>query len=88
MKTQSPKPKKAKVKKFYTYSVSVSFDMQYTFGEDEIQQAEEGGKNDFDPTDKALADLESELKEYLSQNYCIRSIEAFTDFDSLLGISD
>jgi len=79
----TPKPEKS-----YTFTVSVSFEMEFTFRESEVQPAEEGGENDIDPTDEALADLESELKEYLSQEYPIEKIEAFADFDSLLGVDE
>jgi hypothetical protein len=34
----------------YTFIVSVSFDMQFTFRENEVQPAEEGGENDVEPT--------------------------------------
>lgn len=83
---KSKKSVAQKTKKFYTFNVSVSFEMQFTFGEKEVQPAEEGGENDFEPTEKALADLEKELNEYLSQNYIIDKLESVTDFDSLLCV--
>jgi hypothetical protein len=74
--------------KFYTYNVSFSFEMQFTFPASDVEPASEGGKNDFDPTDEALSALEKEVKEYLSENYTIGDIEAFADFDSLLGVTE
>ena len=72
--------------KLYTYSVSVSFDMQFTFTEKEVEQAEEGSEKDLDPTEKALSKLETELMEYLSLAYHVKQVEAFADFESLLGV--
>ena len=72
--------------KHYTFNVSFSFDMQYTFTDNEIQAAEEGREGDVEPTGEALAALEKEITECLSQNYAIGKIEADADFDSLLGI--
>lgn len=77
-----PRPERS-----YTYLVSVSLEMQFTFEARNVQQAEEGGENDIDPTDEALAKLEAELMEYLSQNYSIENLEASADFDSLLGVA-
>ena len=72
--------------KHYTFNVSVTFNMQYTFTSSEVQPAEEGGCNDVDPSDEALAALAKEIEEYLSINYPINDIEVFSDFDDLLGI--
>jgi hypothetical protein len=82
-KKTEPKPDRD-----YTYSVLVSFAMQFTFRQHEVQAAEEGGENDLDPTGDAIADLEEELKDYLSQQYLISGLEADTDFDDLLGSSE
>ena len=72
--------------RFYTFAVSVSFEIQFTFQVSGVQQAEEGGEGEFDPTDEALGQLKNELSEYLSQQYSIQHLEAFADSDSLLGV--
>jgi phage gp36-like protein len=77
--------------RFYTYNVSVTFNMQFTFNEKEVQPSSESGEggdsDEFDPTDKALADLEQEIKEYLSERYPVKDVEAFADSDELLGVN-
>ena len=84
MKNKSKTPEK-----YYTYSVLMSFNMQFTFIGKEVQPSDEGGENDFDPTDQALIDLEKELEDYLSQNYnAIEKVEAYADFDNLLGVEE
>jgi rRNA maturation endonuclease Nob1 len=88
MTTPRRKPQAPKTgKRYYTFRVSVAFDMQFTFTESEVQAAEEGGKEDLDPTDEALAKLAEELKETLSQDYWVQNVEVFADFESLLGTS-
>lgn len=77
-----------KIKKLYTFNVSFSFEMQFTFTSSDVQPAEEGGENDFDPKDEALAALVKEVEEYLAQEYPVNNVEAFADFDSLLGIRE
>ena len=74
----------SKAEKLYTYNVLVSFQMQYTFREDEVEHAEEGDERDLDPTGEAIANLEEELTEYLGQNYAVEKVDAFADF--LLGV--
>lgn len=86
MSRQVKKSKIAKSEKSFTFLVTVSFDMQHTFSQHEVQQAEEGRQNDFEPKDEVIAELEHELKEFLSKQYPIDNIEAFVDFDSLLGV--
>ena len=83
MKNESKTPEK-----YYTYNVSVSFDMQFTFNEKDVQPSDGGDENDFDPSDQALLDLEKELEDYLSQNYSIDEIEAWANFDNLLGVNE
>jgi len=81
---------KPKPKKLYTFNVLLSFSMQHTFREDEVEQAfgDGGDKDDFEPTTEALQQLEGELDEYLSQNYVVKDVDAYAEFDSLLGIND
>ena len=74
--------------KLYTYSVSVTFEMQFTFTSDEVERDYEGDANSFEPTDKALTDLEHELREYLFESYPVESVEVSTDSALLLGVSD
>ena len=85
--TSRRKPPGAK-ERLYTFDVSFSFSMQFTFTEKEVQPSEEGGENDVDPTDEALAELEQEIKEYLSEQYSVSGFEIFADFDSLLGVEE
>jgi len=73
-------------KKLFTYKVIVSFEMQFTFAESEVEQSDEGSDGDLSPTDAALESLEKELQECLGQNYYVEKIEARTDFDDLLGV--
>ena len=80
------KKKRPKEPRHYTFSVLISFQMQYTFTEDEVERDVETD-NGYEPTEKAFSELEDELKEYLSQNYPIMSIEAYADSDDLLGIN-
>ena len=72
-------------KKLYTYLVTMDVKMQFTFNEDEVEQAEEGGPVDIDPTQRALDALGKEIKDCLSNNYAVQSVEAWADFDELLG---
>lgn len=74
--------------KHYTYSVSVSFETQFTFSEKDVQPADGGGENDFDPSDQALAGLEKELEDHLKQHFYVDKIEAWADFDNLLGVDE
>jgi len=74
--------------KLYTYNVSFSFNMQFTFPASDVQPSEEGGENDLTPTDEAIKSLEKEVEEYLLQNYPVTDLEAFADFDSLIGVME
>ena len=77
-----------KSKKLYTFNVSFSFDMQFTFTDSEVRTAEEGEEDDIEPKDEALAALEKEIEKYLSKEYPVSKIEAFADFDSFLGVTE
>ena len=77
-----------KNKKYYTYMISCSFKMQYTFTEKEVEQAEEGGEGDLDPIEDALMDLEKTIKDRLEPHWAVSDVEAWTDFDELLGVID
>jgi len=72
---------------FYTYEVHVSVRLQHTFTEAEVEPSEEGGDGDMDPTDEALTKLEQELEEHLLEEYTVTGVEAWADFDNLLGVS-
>ena len=74
--------------KYYTYMISCSFKMQYTFTEKEVEQAEEGSEGDIDPTEDALMDLEKTIKDRLDPHWAVSDVEAWTDFDELLGVID
>lgn len=73
-------------RRHYTYAVTLSFETQYSFTEDEIEHGEEGGKNDGTPTDEALAIFENDIREHLQLMYPIYNLDARTDFDHLLGV--
>jgi hypothetical protein len=70
---------------YYTYTVSVSFKMQFTFHESEVQPATEGFKHDREPSDKSLNKLKKELEKYITNNYAISDLDVAADFESLLG---
>lgn len=61
-------------KKHYTYSLTCVFQVQFTFDESQVESAGEDGV-DPDPTEKALADLENELRDYIGQDYAVDSVE-------------
>jgi len=73
-------------KKYYTYQMSCSFQMQYTFSQDELVKASEGDENDFEPSDGSLINLQNEMREYLSQKWSVSDVEVDAEFDSLLGV--
>lgn len=73
-------------RRHYTYAVTLSFETQYSFTEDEVEQGEEGGKNDVEPTYEALAIFENDIREHLQLMYPIYNLNARTDFDHLLGV--
>lgn len=75
-------------KKHYTYNLLVTFRMQFTFTDDEVEPSEEGGPEDRDPSQRALENLEKELHEQLRQNYTVDDMEVSGDFDDLLGIDE
>jgi hypothetical protein len=79
---------KQPTKKHYTYNLSVSFRMQFTFTENEVEPSEDGGPKDRDPSQRALENLEEELREHLRQHYTVDDIEVSGDFDDLLGIDE
>ncbi len=74
--------------KFYTYTVTCSFEMQYTFREDQIEQAEEGREGDLDPTEQALEEVADEIRKCLEQQWGVTNVEAWADFDCLLGVDE
>jgi hypothetical protein len=80
------KKKLQKEPKHFTFGVTISFEMQYTFTEDEVERDVETDDG-YEPTDKALSELEDEIKDYLSQNYAVMRVEAYADSDLLLGIT-
>ena len=84
----SQKKSTGTIERFHTFIVSFDFKMQYTFTEKNVQPSEEGGEDNIDPTDKALAELEQEITEYLSYNYVVSEVRAYADFDSLLGTDE
>jgi hypothetical protein len=75
-------------KRIYTYDVICSFNLQYSFTESEVEKDPGGDEGDFNPTDKAIRNLEMDLKQTLGHNYAISNFEAHAESDDLIGISD
>lgn len=76
-------------KKQFTYMVSVSFEMRFSFPESDVEQSDEGAEGEMDPTDKALVALEQEIAERLGEHFQgVKNVEAWTDCDDLLGIDE
>ena len=61
-------------KKLYTYRLTCAFQMQFTFDESQVESEQEVG-NEPDPTAKALAELENEIRDYIGQNYAVDTVE-------------
>lgn len=74
--------------KIYTYDVTCSFDLEYSFTESEIIQDPEGGEGDFIPTDEAINDLENRLKEVIGNDFYISNLQADVESEQLLGIAE
>ena len=75
--------------KHFTYNVSVSFQMQFTFSESEVEQSDEGDKGDMSPTDAALEELGKDISERLGEHFGgVDKVEAWADFDELLGVEE
>lgn len=75
--------------KHYTFNLTCSFTMQFTFTNQQVQRDADGGDGDVEPTDAALIQLEAEMKEYLQQAYPVADkVEIFADSDDLLGNDD
>jgi len=76
-------------KKHFTYKIAVSFDMQFTFSESEVEQSDEGDEGDMSPTDKALEALGKEIEECLAEQFVgLDNIDVWTDFGHLLGVDE
>ena len=71
-------------KRIYTYSVTCVVQIQFTFDDDQVGADEA----DPTPTNKAMAELQNELWEYIGQNYAVESVEIEDGADGclLLGI--
>ena len=74
--------------KHYTFVMTCSFGMQFTFTEHEVEPDTGGLEGDVVPTDDALLRLQAELKEYLGQSYSVEKMEVYSDSDALLGVDD
>jgi hypothetical protein len=72
----------------YTFKVNCSFQMQYTFSDDEVQIDPDGNEEDFEPTHAALATLEQEIEEHLLKLYMAEDVNVSADSNSLIGISN
>lgn len=54
--------------------VVFQFGIDETFNNAEVQRDSDGDEEDFEPTDKALAERAQEIKDYLSQVYCVHDV--------------
>lgn len=88
MKTK-PKPKPPKSHKasgrLYTFTVMCSFNIEYTFNESEVEQDPGGDVGEFQPTDKALRNLEKDLNKVIGQHYPVTQLSADAESDQFLG---
>jgi len=75
-------------KKIYTFRVQCSFELEYSFTEDEVERDPGGSEEDFNPKEDAILTLEKNLREALEANYHVTSLEAYAESDELIGISD
>ena len=76
-------------KKQFTYNVSVSFEMQFTFSESEVEQSDEGDEGDMSPTDAALEELGKEIADRLGEHFGgVKKVAAWAGFDELLGVEE
>ena len=69
----------------YTFMVSCSFQMQYTFTAKEVQHDPGGTREDYEPTDAAHEALARELTAHLGQDYAVADLQVEADSDSLIG---
>jgi hypothetical protein len=75
-------------KRIYTYMVTCSFRLQYSFVESEVEQDPGGDEGELQPTDKALRVLEKDLTEILGQDYCVTDLQAKAESDQFLGTTE
>ena len=86
MKTKPVNLKRAKASgRLYTFTVMCSFNIQYTFTESEVEQDSGGDVGEFQPTDKALRNLEKELNKKIGQHYPVTQLSADAESDQFLG---
>ncbi len=74
--------------KRYTFRVFCTFEVQHTFGENEVQPDSDGDATDVEPTDDALQALGREFESYLAERYAVSAVEVSTDSDLMLGTLD
>lgn len=72
--------------KSYTFRVSGSFVVQYTFTEVEVSEAKGGAGERVIPDASALHALEEEIRSALGDDYAIESVELSVDSEDLLGV--
>jgi len=75
-------------KRYYTYSVLCSFNLQYTFTESQVESDLGSGAADLIPTDKALRNLAKELTKLLGSNYAISDLDVNAESDDLMGVAE
>lgn len=66
--------------KHYTFTLTCSFTMQFTFDESLVEEIDDG---ELEPTDDALASVANEIAEQLGKNYVVNNVDV--DADILLG---
>ena len=72
--------------KKYTFRVFCTFEVQHTFGENEVEPDPDGDDTDVEPTDDALQAYGRELESYLAEHYSVSDVEVSTDSDLMLGV--
>lgn len=72
--------------KSYTFRISGSFVVQYTFTEVEVSQVNSGVGGGVIPDSSALHALEEEVRSALGDNYAVEFVKLSVDSDDLLGV--
>jgi hypothetical protein len=69
----------------YTYNVVVSFTVEYSFDETEVEEDPEGKiGTDFNPTAVAMQELQQQLLDEL-EIFSVSNIEIYAESDQLIG---
>jgi hypothetical protein len=80
--------RRAKKKKAYSFQVSCSFTLQFTFPESDVERDPGGDSRDFHPTDEALRRLAEELAQINEDRYPVNDFHPSAESENLLGVHD